>query len=336
MHSFYFVFMKGEKKMKRGTKLAALLLSLALIIPACTQKGSSEPKPVDQSSQPSDVSSDDQSGTSDEVKYTVTISNKTELQAEWFAGDPSRKVNIEIEPKANITQLVNEGKIQITSSNAEVASVTGQMVNPVAAGSATIKVKCGNSEDTVVVTLAAKQTAKEKYGTQHEGTLEDPFDNEDAVSVANNKNYNNEDFYIRGKVLSFYHAAGVLKGDKYVYARNDGACSYYLEPAAGKKDKFEVYMCYKEGKDEASYLTDNDIWIGGIALAHGKLTTYKGQAETSAATFVSCEGTKPAARQIVNKTFAEVMTAGAALPDGGDSWDFYKFRAFVTAKEGNN
>ena len=105
MHSFYFAFMKGEKKMKRGTKLAALLLSLALIIPACTQKGSSEPKPVDQSSQPSDVSSDDQSGTSDEVKYTVTISNKTELQAEWFAGDPSRKVNIEIEPKATESSL---------------------------------------------------------------------------------------------------------------------------------------------------------------------------------------------------------------------------------------
>ena len=222
MHSFYFAFMKGEKKMKRGTKLAALLLSLALIIPACTQKGSSEPKPVDQSSQPSDVSSDDQPGTSDEVKYTVTISNKTELQAEWFAGDPSRKVNIEIEPKANITQLVNEGKIQITSSNAEVASITGQMVNPVAAGKATITVKCGDSQDTVEVTLLAKQTVKEKYGVAHEGTAEDPFDNEDACKVAKSDKYNNEDFYVKGVVDRFYYAPG---------AREDGNVAFYLVPA---------------------------------------------------------------------------------------------------------
>ena len=313
--------------MKRGTKLAALLLSLALIIPACTQKGSSEPKPVDQSSQPSDVSSDDQPGTSDEVKYVVTISNKTELQAEWFAGDPSRKVNIEIEPKANITQLVNEGKIQITSSNAEVASVTGQMVNPVAAGKATITVKCGDSQDTVEVTLLAKQTVKEKYGVAHEGTAEDPFDNEDACKVAKSDKYNNEDFYVKGVVDRFYYAPG---------SRTDGNVAFYLVPAQEGGEQFEVFKCYKD-KEQKEKLTDDDIWVGGTVVAHGQFTVYNGtQAETTSAIFVSCEGNKPQPRQTLEKTFAEVLAVGNALKDGDSTWDYYKFQGFVTVKSGND
>lgn len=313
--------------MKKGTKFAALLLSLALIIPACTQKGSSEPKPVDQSSQPSDVSSDDQPGTSDEVKYTVTISNKTELQAEWFAGDPSRKVNIEIEPKANITQLVNEGKIQITSSNAEVASVTGQMVNPVAAGKATITVKCGDSQDTVEVTLLAKQTVKEKYGVAHEGTAEDPFTNEDACKVAKSDKYNNEDFYVKGVVDRFYYAPG---------SRTDGNVAFYLVPAQEGGEQFEVFKCYKD-KEQKEKLTDDDIWVGGTVVAHGQFTVYNGtQAETTAAIFVSCEGNKPQPRQTIEKTFAEVLTLGVALKDGADSYDYYKFQGYATFKKAND
>jgi uncharacterized protein YjdB len=326
--------MKGEKKMKKGTKFAALLLSLALIIPACTQKPASESKPVDQTSQPSDVSSDDkpvssddQPSSQDEVKYTVTISNKTELQAEWFAGDPSRKVNIEIEPKANITQLVNEGKIQITSSNAEVASVTGQMVNPVAAGKATITVKCGDSQDTVEVTLLAKQTVKEKYGVAHEGTAEDPFTNEDACKVAKSDKYNNEDFYVKGVVDRFYYAPG---------ARDDGAVAFYLVPATEGGEQFEVFKCFKD-KEQKEKLTADDIWVGGTVTAHGQFTVYnKTQAETTSAIFVKCEGEKPKDPVTIEKSFAEVLALGVALKDGSDSYDFYKFQGYVTKKDGNN
>ena len=92
--------------MKKGTKLVALLLGLALMVPACTPGAN-----------PSKSSQDPGTSSEAPVNYKVTISNKEELQAEWFVGDPSRKVNIEVEPKANITQLVNEGKITITSSD---------------------------------------------------------------------------------------------------------------------------------------------------------------------------------------------------------------------------
>ena len=303
--------------MKKGTKLVALLLGLALMVPACTPGAN----PSKSSVEP---------GTSSEapVNYKVTISNKEELQAEWFVGDQSRKVNLEVEPKANITQLVNEGKITITSSDPAKLAIEGQMASPVAAGEVTITVKCGESEDTVALTLKAKQTVQEKYGVQHAGTEADPFTNEEACKVAKAENYNNEDFYVKGKVASFYHLPG---------SRTDGAVSFYLEPATAGGEQFEVYKCYKStGSGAESYLTDDDIWVGGTALAHGTFTTYGDQAETTGAKLVSCEGNKPQPRQTLEKTFAEVLAIGNALADGDAAWDYYKFQAYVTEMEGDN
>ncbi len=321
--------------MKKGTKLAALLLGLALVIPACTPVAKSSQAPVEPSSEPQPTSepapaSESQPAPSSEapVNYTVTISNKDALQAEWFVGDQSRKVEINIEPKANITQLVNEGKIQITSSDSKILSITGQMASPVAAGDATITVKCGESQDTVRVSLKAKQTVKEKYGVAHEGTAEDPFDNEDACKVAKSDKYNNEDFYVKGVVDRFYYAPG---------SRTDGSVAYYLKAATEGGEQFEVFKVYKD-KEQKQPLTDDDIWVGGTATAHGQFTVYQNtQAETTSAIFVSCEGNKPQPRQVIEgKTFAEVLAIGAALADGADSYDSYKFQGYVTAKDGNN
>jgi len=302
--------------MKKGTKLVALLLGLALMVPACTPGAN-----------PSKSSQDPGTSSEAPVNYKVTISNKEELQAEWFVGDPSRKVNIEVEPKANITQLVNEGKIQITSSDPAKLAVEGQMASPVAAGEATITVKCGESEDTVKVTLQAKQTVKEKYGVDHEGTEADPFTNEDACKVAKHEKYNNEDFYVKGKVSSFYYAPG---------ARTDGNVAFYLTPAEGKTEKFEVFKCYKD-KEQKQPLTDDDIWVGGEVTAHGTFTVYNNtQAETSSAIFVKCEGNKPQPRQTLTKTFAEALAAGNALTDGADTYDYFKFQGYVSVMDGNN
>lgn len=301
--------------MKKGTKLVALLLALGLMVPACTPSNNPTNTSGNQSSEPA-------------VNYTVTISNKEELQAEWFVGDPSRKVSIEVEPKANVNQLVNEGKITITSSDETKMTISGQMATPVAAGEVTITVKCGESEDTVALTLKAKQTVQEKYGVQHAGTEADPFTNEEACKVAKAENYNNEDFYVKGTVASFYHAPG---------SRTDGAVSWYLEPATAGGEKFEIYKCYKStGSGAESYLTDADVWVGGITTAHGTFTTYGDQAETTGAKLVKCEGEPPAPRQTLEKTFAEVLAVGNALPDGGSAWDYYKFQAYVTVMDGDN
>ena len=306
--------------MKKGSKLAALLLGLVLVIPACNlggnaSNGASSDAAASESALPA-------------ANYAVTISNKEQLQAEWFVGDQSRKVEIATEPKANVAQLIKDGAIQITSSNPEILSINGQMATPVAAGEATIKVKCGESEDTVALTLQAQQTVQEKYGVAHAGTAEDPLTNEEAIKVAKHEKYSNEDLYVGGIISSFYHAP---------LSRTDGACSYYLTPAEGQTEKFEVYKCYKDGTGEASYLTDDDIWVGGYAIAHGTFTVYNGtQAETTSAKFVKCEGNKPQPSTTIEATFAEALAAGAALVDGATTWDSYKFQGYVSAKSGNH
>ena len=302
--------------MKKGTKLVALLLGLALMVPACTPGAN-----------PSKSSQEPATSSEAPANYKVTISNKEELQAEWFVGDPSRKVNIEVEPKANVTQLVNDGVITITSSDPAKLSVAGQMASPVADGEVTITVACGENKDTVAVTLKKQQTVQEKYGVQHAGTEADPFDNEDACTVAKHEKYNNEDFYVKGIVSSFYYAPG---------SRTDGNVAFYLTPAAGKTEKFEVFKCYKD-KEQKQPLTDADIWVGGEVTAHGQFTVYNNtQAETSSAIFVKCEGEPPAPRQTLTKTFAEALAAGNALADGADTYDYYKFQGYVTVKDGDN
>lgn len=304
--------------MKKGTKtLAALLIgaTFALGLGACQPR-----QPVDPTPTPTPVQT-----------YAVTIANKAALQAEWPANGGGRKVEINVEPKANVAQLVKDGNIVITSSNTAVLNIAGLMAMPVAAGQATITVTSGENSDTVEVEISEALTIKTKYGVAHEGTEDDPLTNEEAIAIANHADYKadggHEDLYVRGIVSSFYHAPG---------SRTDGAVSWFLTPATGQTAKFEIYKCYKQGTGEASYLTDSDVWVGADVLAHGRFTLYNGQAETDGATYVRAWGTPPAPRTTIEETFANALAAGKALEDGADSYDYYKFDAYVTKKSGTN
>lgn len=304
--------------MKKGTKtLAALLIgaTFALGLGACQPKQPVNPEP------PTPV----------HQTYAVTIANKAALQAEWPANGGGRKVEINVEPKANVAQLVKDGDVVITSSNTAVLNIAGLMAMPVAAGQATITVTSGENSDTVEVEISEALTIKTKYGVAHEGTEDDPLTNEEAITVANHADYKadggHEDLYVRGIVSSFYHAPG---------SRTDGAVSWFLTPATGQTAKFEIYKCYKQGTGEASYLTDSDVWVGADVLAHGRFTLYNGQAETDGATYVRAWGTPPPARITIEETFANTLAAGKALEDGADSYNYYKFDAYVTKKSGTN
>ena len=259
------------------------------------------------------------------VTTTVTISNKTALQAEWHVGDAGRELSLTLDPDGNIMQLIADGDLTTTSSNNSVVGVSGVGLSALGAGTATVTVNYKGATDTVEITVSAKQTAKEKYGVAHEGTAEDPFTNEDALTVAAHADYNSEDYYVRGEVASFYHAPG---------SRTDGYVSWFLKPAEGKTDKFEVYKCKKA---DGTALTDADIWVGAITTAHGTFTKYGEQYETSEGSiFVKSEGEPPAPRTTIQSTFAEVLAAGKALPDGGDTYNYHEFTGFVTKKEGKN
>ena len=81
-------------KKRTITSVAALLLGMALVLPACNTKKESS-SPVEPESQTSESQSESQSESSSEAQtYVVTISNKQALQAEWFAGEAGRKVEI--------------------------------------------------------------------------------------------------------------------------------------------------------------------------------------------------------------------------------------------------
>ena len=306
----------------KNKSLLPILLLASFALGACTPANSVNPSQPDETSAPAEVSSEEQPVTSeDTVEYGVEIANKAALQGEWYAGT-TRDVDVTLSPAANpLTEL---GKnLTVTSSNPEVVAVTGLGLSALKAGTAKITVKYHEATDTVDVTIL-DNSAKGKYGVAHEGTAEDPFTNEDALTVAKSEKYEGEVYYVKGKVASFYNAPG---------SRTDGMVAYFLEPATTGGEKFEIYKCFKE---DGSALTDDDIWVGGEATAYGAFTKYNNQYETSSAKFVKCEGNKPQPSKTVEATFAEALAIGAALDDGANTWDSYKFQGYVTLKSGTD
>ena len=268
-------------------------------------------------------------GPSSVVAESVSITNKTDLQAEWHVGEATRKVIITASPEIeNINECLNNGSLTITSSNAEIVSVTRLMLTPKAAGKATITVNYGGKSDSVEITVSVKLTAIDKYGTVHAGTAEDPFDNADAVKAAPlaKEASDTTKYYIKGIVHSFYHTPG---------ERTDGVVSWYIKDAEGNKG----FECYKILNEDGSFLTDDDIWIGAEVIAKGALTVYSGQAETDTGIFVENTGKgapKPEARKTITATVAEAVAAGKALEDGASTWDYYKVTGYVAIAEGTN
>ncbi len=265
-----------------------------------------------------------QESSQDTTQYGVEIANKAALEGEWYVGE-NKDLNLNLTPEAN--PLAELGKnLTITSSDTSVVAVTGLGLTGLKVGTAKVTVDYHGVKAEVNANIQSADP-RDKYGTTHEGTAADPFDNEDALLAAKSSKYNGEDFYVKGTIASFYHAPG---------ARDDGYVSWFLEPAEGKTEQFEIYKCKKKVGTKTENLTDDDVWVGGLATAHGTFTEYKGQYETTEATFVSCEGEKPDPRQTIEKTFAEMLTANAALADGADTYDYFKFDAYVTKKSGSN
>ena len=258
-------------------------------------------------------------------KYKVEITNKAELQADWYAGTgSSRGLSLTLTPEGNPVAEMANGNLVVTSSNPSVANITGLNINALAEGDTKVTVKYHGAKDSVDLTILPEQTIPVKYGVTHYGTAEDPLTNEEALIVAKHANYAGEDLYVGGTIASFYHAPG---------ARDDKKVSWFLEPAQPGGEKFEIYLCLKA---DNTPLTDDDVWVGGYAVAHGPFTKYNSQYETSYAVFDRCEGNKPQPRTTIQSTFATALEVGAGLADGADSYDYHQFDAYVTAKEGSN
>lgn len=274
------------------------------------------------------------SGAGGEMK-SLSITNKEALQASFRVGDSPRTITIESDPVINVREKIASGDLVFKSNNLEVVSTAGAAISAVGVGTTTVEaIYKKKSFDSVEITVSGALTPQEKYGITHAGTEADPLDNTDALKVAEwskNNSYaeSAETFYIKGIVERFYHAPG---------QRDDGLVSWFLQKASTDAKQFEVYKATKENGD---LLTDDDIWVGAEVLAKAKIYYYAdgNQAETSGDThFVRVTGgaEKPSERIVNEVTFAQALSAGAALGDGADTYNYYQFDAYVSAKDGSN
>lgn len=262
-----------------------------------------------------------------EEEVTFTIANEAELTAAWQVGEKGRTVELTTDPEINVLSEVSKGNLSLKTSNAAIVSLSGGLgISATGAGTATITVVYKNKDvASVDITVTAKESNKVKYGTNHEGTAEDPFDNEDAVKVGKTLTKDEttiDEFYIRGEVEAFYHCVG---------ERSDGVTSWFFKAANGG-ERFEAYKIKKEG-DKA--LTDADVFPGAIVTIKGKITTYNSQIQTPSGVLVKTEGTAPAI-QTINSTVAEALTVGKALQDGDSTYDHYAITAYVISGSAGN
>ena len=146
---------------------------------APADSSSAEPAPSSTTPAPSS------SSTSQAPTYnSVTITNKDELTAAWYVGREERKIKLTIDPAANVSALLNEGLLTITSSNPQVVKANGLTLTPEAAGTATITVALGELTDTVQLTVTEwVATAESRHQDYNNACL---YDNaKDATEMAN-------------------------------------------------------------------------------------------------------------------------------------------------------
>jgi len=273
------------------------------------------------------ASSDAGTSSASDAITAVSITNKDALKAEWHAGDQTRKIELSVTPTSNITALINQGKLTVTSSDATVVSASGLTLSAVGAGTATITVAAGTITDTVEITVAGTLTAIEKYQTVHAGTEEDPLDNEDAVKVAkavgSDSSKATDKYFVQGVVKSFRDAPSSY-----------GNVSFYFTAAEGKTEQFLAYRV-KKGEAGAD-VTADDIWVGGTATVYCNFYAYKGNTyENSTGYLVSCTGDKPTI-ETHEVTASGAVAACKALDENSSSTDIYVVTGYVANNDGSS
>lgn len=137
----------------------------------------------------------------------VSITNKTDLWAEWKVGEENRQLTFTFEgTEVNAGQAIKDGKLKVVSSDTSVVSTLGSYVSPVGAGSATITATYTNSEDlggesfsdTVTLTVIENDSEKEAV----EATIKE-F-KEATISTDSEGNLVNKEIYkVTGKIKGF-------------------------------------------------------------------------------------------------------------------------------------
>ncbi len=266
------------------------------------------------------------SSISAEVVNSVTITNKSELTADWHLDQSDRTLSVTVDPSGNVKQLVADGKITVTSSNTAVIAISGITLQAKSVGSATITVTYGDKSDSVDLTILAERSAIELYGTVHAGTEDDPLDNADALKVATvtGTTATEKYFYVGGVVEAYKDAPSSY-----------GNVSYYLKKGENDTASFMIYQAkLDDTKFTSATVTDDDIWVGAEVVAKVKIINFKGTVpETnSGGTIVSIKGTKPT-RTITESNVADALSATKKLGVNRCSDYKYTVTGYITSTD---
>lgn len=159
--------------MKKKILLPIIFLALGALV-GCGGRGGSESTP-------------DSTTSESEAEYTLAITNKAALQAEWHVREANRALELAIEPEVNIPQLIADEEILITSSDPTVVSAFGLYLSAVGEGTATITVSFEGLTDTVELEILGEKGEPEVVkGLTLAEVFEDGRDDEAVLYELNN------------------------------------------------------------------------------------------------------------------------------------------------------
>ena len=233
-------------------------------------------------------------GSSETLTASVLPENASDTSVTWSSSDTS------------VAEVSALGKVTAKAIGNAVITATS-VSNP------TVKGECA-------LTVEKVKTAKELYGTVHEGTEADPLTNEDAITVCEHKDVGTKptalSFYIKGEVDYFTDVPSSY-----------GNVSFTFKPATEGGKRFIAYRV-KKGADGAA-VTYDDVWKGGQATIYASIYNYNDSIpEVKTGYLVKCEGEK-VAPQTKTATVAEALTAIAAMNDNEVSFDNYKVTGYI-------
>ena len=136
--------------MKKKLLVSLLTLVAGISLAACNNTSNSE-KPT--------VPAKDSAKQDEPLTLSkLQIVNKDAFKDYVYVGDENRRLDLAIDDGKNVSSLINQKKITVTTSNANVAQVIGRYVSPVGQGEVTITVSGGGKTDSVTFYVGKKIT----------------------------------------------------------------------------------------------------------------------------------------------------------------------------------
>lgn len=248
--------------------------------------------------------------------YTIEITNKEELQAEWLSDDLGRSVDLTITKdgvEQNATREINAGNLTFSVDNPDVVRISGRTVSPKAAGTAVVTAKYGDKTDSFTATITQADT--------HGKSEDDPFTVAEAVAkcVETGTTETSIDYFTKGVVVSI--------GDP--YSEQHKNITFNIADSETGTKQVKCYRVIADDKSEDVDLTK--IGVGSEVLLGGHLVNYNGNTPEYVAGTKVYEMTEGYQPKTIVATVAEALAAAKALAENSTSKDKYEITGYITA-----